>query len=227
MKEQQPMERQLLPLTRRGFLADVGKGMLAASVGTALASELGISPALAEPSAKSLEFGRLEPLVQLMQENSAERMLPLVVQHLNSGTEIRELVAAAALANARTFGGEDYVGFHAFMALAPAYGMSKEMPADRKALPVLKVLYRSTNQIQSKGGRSAEVLHTVAAAPILPETQRLRREALVDAMLRQDMDGAEGLFAGIAAHSSVEAFNDIQALIQEEADVHRVVMAYR
>lgn len=219
------MERLRLPLTRRDFLADVGKGMLAASVG--LAAEIGISPALADPSAKSLDFGRLEPLVQLMQENSADKMLVLAVQRLNEGTELRDLVAAAALANARSFGGEDYVGFHAFMALLPAFDMSKELPAERRALPVLKVLYRSTNQIQSKGGRAEEVLHPVTPTSAIAETQNRRREALVDAMLRQDLAGAEELFAGIAAHSSVDAFNDVQALIQEEADVHRVVMAYR
>src|SRR5580658_6638898 len=98
------MERQQLPRTRRDFLKDVGKGMLAASVGTSLAAEIGISRALADPSAKSLDFGRLEPLVQLMQENSADKMLELAVRRLNQGTEIRELVAAAALANARSFG---------------------------------------------------------------------------------------------------------------------------
>ena len=221
------MERQGLPQTRRDFLADVGKGMLAASVGTALAAEIGISPALANPSYKSLDFGRLEPLVQLMQENSADKMLVLAVDQLNNGTEIRDLVAAAALANARTFGGEDYVGFHAFMALVPAFDMSSQLPADRRALPVLKVLYRSTNQIRNKGGRTSEVLHTVTPTGTIPDTQSRRREALVEAMLRQDLDGAEDLFAGIAARSSVEAFNDVQALIQEEADVHRVVMAYR
>lgn len=211
--------------TRRDFLADVGKGMLVASVGTTLVSELGLSTALADSPAQTLEFGRLEPLVELMQENSAERMLPLVVERLSQGTELRDVVAAAALANARTFGGEDYVGFHAFMALAPAYEMTKEMPSDRKALPVLKVLYRSTNQIQAKGGRSNEVLHPVGAAPLPAANER--RATLREAMRRQELDRAESLFAGLVAHSPSEAYNDLQALVQDDADVHRVVLAYR
>jgi hypothetical protein len=218
--------------TRRNFLADVGKGMLVASVGTTLASDLGLSTALADDAprtahggAGTLEFGRLEPLVEIMQENSAERMLPLVVERLAQGTELRDLVSAAALANARTFGGEDYVGFHAFMALAPAYEMSKETPSDRKALPVLKVLYRSTNQIQSKGGRSSEVLHPISPAPL--PAANARRDALREAMRRQEMERAEGLFAALAAHSTSEAYNDLQALVQDDADVHRVVLAYR
>lgn len=211
--------------TRRDFLTDVGKGMLTASVGAALASDLGLSTALAEGGAKALDFGRLEPLVALMQENSAEKMLPLVVDRLAKGTELRDVVAAAALANARTFGGEDYIGFHAFMALAPAYEMSKEVPSDRRALPVLKVLYRSTNQIQSKGGRSQEVLHPVAAAP-LPAPDA-RRETLREAMRRQELEKAEGLFAGIASQSPKEAYDHLQALVQDDTDVHRVVLAYR
>ena len=213
------------PRTRRDFLADVGKGMLVASVGTALATDLGLSTALAEGGVRTLEFGKLEPLVELMQENAAERMLPLVVDRLANGTELREVVAAAALANARTFGGEDYVGFHAFMALAPAYEMSKEMAPDRRALPVLKVLYRSTNQIQTKGGRSHEVLHPVNATP-LPASEK-GRDALRNAMRHQEMEQAESVFAGLVAHSPTEAYNDLQAIVQDEADVHRVVLAYR
>ena len=211
--------------TRRDFLADVGKGMLVASVGTTIATDLGLSTALAETGNHTLNFGKWEPLVALMQENSAERMLPLVVEHLSRGTELRDLVAAAALANARTFGGEDYVGFHAFMALAPAYEMTKEMPSDRKALPILKVLYRSTSQIQTKGGRSQEVLHPVAAnTQIAPSERRL---ALREAVRRIDLNQAEELFAGIAAQSPVTAYNDLQVLVQDDADVHRVVLAYR
>ncbi len=211
--------------TRRDFLADVGKGMLTASVGAALTSELGVPAALAEGDSKALEFGRLEPLVELLQENSAERALSLVVERMAQGTELRDVVAATALANARTFGGEDYIGFHAFMALIPAYEMTKEMPADRRALPALKVLYRNVNQIQAKGGRSSEVLHPVEALPITPSSDR--RSALRDAMRQRDIDKSEGLFAGLVAHSPSEAYNDLQALVQDDADVHRVVLAYR
>ncbi len=213
------------PQTRRDFLADVGKGMLVASVGADLATGLGLSTALAEGSTKRLEFGRLEPLVEVMQDNTAEKMLPLVVEHISQGTDVRDVVAAAALANARTFGGEDYVGFHAFMALAPAYQMTREMPSDRKLLPLLKVLYRSTNQIQTKGGRTSEVLHPIEAQP-LPAPKE-RRTTLREAMRKRDMDTAEGLFAGMVMHSPNEAYNDLQAMVQDETDVHRVVLAYR
>ncbi|MCW3055329.1 MAG: hypothetical protein JWN14_4499 [Chthonomonadales bacterium] len=214
------------PKTRRDFLADVGKGMLTASIGTGLASGLGLSTALAEESkTAALQFGRLEPLVELMQVNTAEQVLPLVVERLAHGTEMRDIVAAAALANARTFGGEDYIGFHAFMALAPAFAMTKEVAAERRALPVLKVLYRSVAEIQARGGRKSEVLHpmeTPSAATSSGGGERLRDLARVG-----DLNGAEELFAGMVSHSPIEAFNEMQAMVQDDTDVHRVVLAYR
>src|SRR5207253_10666433 len=117
--------------------------------------------ARAAEAREALTFGPMEPLVCLMQETAPDKLLPAVVAKLRGGTELRQLVAAAALANARTFGGEDYVGFHTMMALAPAYHMAQELPKEQQALPVLKVLYRNTNRIREHGGRKSEVLHPV------------------------------------------------------------------
>jgi hypothetical protein len=138
------------PRSRREFLADVGRGMLVATVGYEVASGLGLAATLPEETA--LSFGSLEPLVCLMQETPVNRLLPALTEQLKSGTELRKLVAAAALANARTFGGEDYVGFHTMMALAPALHMAQELPTELQPLPVFKVLYRNTNRIQERGG---------------------------------------------------------------------------
>src|SRR5579872_6807195 len=146
---------------RRAFLADVGKGMLLASVGSTLAYDLGLTPAFAADGKDTLSFGDREPLVALMQETPADKLLPILVEKLKNGTELRELVAAAALANARPFGGQDYDGYHAFMALVPAFHMAGELPKDKQALPVLKVLHRNTNRMQAVGGRKKEVLHAI------------------------------------------------------------------
>jgi hypothetical protein len=135
--------------TRREFLADVGKGMLVAGVGSALAADLGlVGRAWADDAPEALTFGPLEPLVCLMQETAPDQLLPAVVERLRGGTSLAQVLAAAALANARKFGGEDYVGFHTMMALAPAWHMAAELPEARRALPVLKVLYRNTNRLQ-------------------------------------------------------------------------------
>lgn len=210
---------------RRAFLADVGKGMLVASVGPSLAAELGISRAFAEEGATRLTFGDREPLVGLLQDTPANKLLPILVEKLNSGTSINELVASAALANARTFGGQDYDGYHAFMALLPALQMSKELPKERQALPVLKVLYRNTTFMQSHGGSKKEMLHPVAAGE-LPK-DRSAGEALRESTRKKDINAAESTFAAIAKSSPGEAYNDLQFSIQDELNVHRVVLAWR
>jgi hypothetical protein len=213
--------------TRREFLGNVGQGMLVASVGFGTAFDMGLTPAWAEENGGGdrLVFGGLEPLVSLMQETPARNLVPVLVEKLRSGTGLKELVAAAALANTRTFGGEDYVGFHTLMALAPAYHMARELPEDRRALPVIKVLYRNTNRIQEHGGRASEVLHTVRPGVLSPGHDP--GEALRDAVRRKDMNEAERTFAAIAAGSPDEAFNSLLVAVEDNTEVHRVVLPYR
>ena len=175
--------------SRRAFLADVGSGMLVAGLGTAAALDLGLATSRAEDEPRDLSFGKLEPLVALLQETRIEKLLPLLVGRLRDGTDLRTLVAAAALANARTFGGEHYQGFHAFMALTPAYQMARELPKDRQPLPVLKVLYRNTHFIQESGGRKGEKLRPIRPAD-LPKDAR-RDELLRDSNRRGDKDRSE------------------------------------
>src|SRR5436305_1605521 len=147
--------------SRREFLADVGRGVLVATVGSQVASELGLAKAFAGDAPGELNFGEVEPLVRLMQETPVEKLLPALAEKLRGGVELKRLVQAAALANARTFGGEDYIGFHTMMALAPALHMAAELPPALQPLPVFKVLYRNTRRIQEQGGRRAEVLKHV------------------------------------------------------------------
>ena len=120
---------------RREFLAEVGRGMLVTTVGLEVASGLGLATATAaEAPETALTFGPLEPLVALMQETPVAKLLPILAGKLRAGTSLRDLTAAGALANARTFGGEDYVGFHTMMALSPALHMSRELAAPHAAL---------------------------------------------------------------------------------------------
>jgi hypothetical protein len=207
---------------RREFLADVGKGMLIASVGPALAADLGISSAFADEEPKRLLFGDREPLVALMQDTPADKLLPILVDKLKGSKDLKTLVAAAALANARTLGGEDYDGFHNFMALMPSYQMARELPEPRRSLPVLKVLYRNTSNIQ---GRATEVLHPVAPAP-LPK-DRPGGEVLREATRAHDRDRAERILAALAKGPVEEMFDQFQMTVQDEVDVHRIVLPWR
>jgi hypothetical protein len=213
------------PKTRREFLADVGRGALLVSVGAGLSSELGLRWAVADEEPEPLSFGPLEPLVALMQETSIDRLLPELVVRLRTGTELRTLVAAAALANARTFGGEDYVGFHAMMALAPAYRIALESPEASRPLPVLKVLYRNGNRIQEVGGRRNEVLRR--ADGTAPPEGRSGADALRDAVHAKDMAGAERAFAAQARAAPAAAIDALLPTVEDTAEVHRVVLASR
>ncbi len=212
----------MMTRSRRGFLADVGRGMLIASVGPALAYELGISPAFADQGSDRLTFGSLEPLVGLMQNTEADKLLPIVVDKLNSGTELKTVVAAAALANARTFGGHDYNGYHAFMSLAPAYHMAQETSSDRRPLPVLKVLHRNARFMQASGGSKHEAMHALEHV-----ADKMSDESVRDAVHQADQDAAQRAIVSLTETSPDEAFNALQMAIQEDIDVHRVVLSWR
>ena len=210
---------------RREFLADVGRGMLIAAVGSTTAADLGLGTVSAGEAPERLTFGPIEPLVTLMEETSPAKLVGLIVDQLKQGTELKQLVAAAALANARTFGGEDYVGFHTMMAFAPAFHMARELPKPRQPLPVIKVLYRNTSRIQESGGRGHEVLHPVAAEQLSPGQPG--GEALRDAVRAKNMDAAEKTFAALAGRGADEAFNDLLFAVQDNTEVHRTVLPYR
>ncbi|HWC91283.1 MAG TPA: hypothetical protein VG433_16555, partial [Pirellulales bacterium] len=71
----------MIDRSRRGFLADVGRSMLVASVGPAVAVDLGLSSVrAAETTDNRLSFGEMEPLVSLMQETPPEKLMPLLVE---------------------------------------------------------------------------------------------------------------------------------------------------
>jgi len=216
----------MMSRSRREFLSDIGKGMLIAGVGPALVSELGLTPTFAGEVSERLTFGAMEPLVSLIQDTPADKLLPILVKKLSNGTELRTLVAATALANARTFGGHNYNGYHAFMALAPSYHMSKELPAEKAALPVLKVIHRNARFIHDEGGgHDHEALHPIT--PLDTTQGHSAAEALRDLMRKDDRAAAEKMLAARAKKSLDEAYNELLMCVQDEIDVHRVVLAWR
>lgn len=207
--------------SRRDFLADVGRGMIAAGLGTGLATELGLCPALAGDEPKDLAFGALEPLVALLQETPKEKLLPVLVEKLAAGTDLKRLTAAAAFANARTFGGEDYFGFHTFMALAPAFEMATELPRERQPLPLMKVLYRNALYTQQAGGRKNEVLKPIAA------TDGATPETVHKAVNAGDRSAAERALAAVGRTSPEDALDAALLGVEDNHDVHTVVMPWR
>jgi hypothetical protein len=216
---------------RRRFLSNVGGGMIMASIGSSLATDLGLAPLRAEEplrtgdEAAGLSFGELEPLVDFLQATPPDKMLPLAVAKIQAGTPLETLVAAAALANARAFGGEDYVGFHTLMALVPALAMTELYPGIGSHVPVLKVLYRNSSRLQEVGGSEARALEPVSASA--PPSGVESGELLRRLVREQNREGAEATFAGIAQSSPQRALNDLLVAVEDGAEVHRVVLVHR
>jgi hypothetical protein len=211
--------------SRREFLGEVGRGMLVASLGSTVALECGVSPCLAEVPNERLKFGKLEPLVTFLQETPPEKLLPPLVSKLKAGSDIAALISAAALANARAFGGQDYTGYHTFMALMPAYRMASELAGPRKALPVLKVLYRNASRIHEQHADHHDRLEPVGATK--PADANDQSATLRDAIRAIDWNGAEARFATAVRDKPSAAFNQLQLAIQDEVNVHRIVLAWR
>jgi hypothetical protein len=138
--------------------------------------------------------------------------------------DLKKLIGAGALANAVTFGGCDYVGFHTAMAMLPALEMSRMLADRRQALPVLKVLYRNSQQIQSVGGASKAMLEAIHAAEHASEGDVGTQ--IRDACRKLDVARGEKLLAGVGG-SPLDAFNALQPAIQDDLNVHRFVFAHR
>ncbi len=212
--------------TRREVFSDIGKGMFAAAVGGSLALDIGLAPAWVDDEPNRLVFGNLEPLVAYLQDTPANKLLPGLVEKMRNGTSLKTLVAAAALANARTFGGEDYIGFHTLMALTPAYHMAQEEPREsHKPLAVLKVLYRNSTRLGEIGGAKNEVLRPVKPGVIASGSSG--GEQLRKAVRSGNLAAAEQTFAAIASGTPQEALDQLMVMVDDGAEVHRIVLVSR
>ncbi len=214
---------------RRLFLSDVGSGMLAAGLGTTLSLELGFSTAFAEEGVEGIPLGEHAGLVELMRNTPPEKLQPLLATMILKGeANLKQLIAAGALANAVTFGGCDYVGFHTAMAMLPALEMSTQLTGGRSPLPILKVLYRNSQQIQSVGGISTTAMHAPSAIEQVPNFAADGRLDLQirDACRNVDVELGESLLAQ-ANDSPLDAFNALQPAVQDDLNVHRFVFAHR
>ena len=211
---------------RREFLEDVSSGMLIAGLGFSLASDLGVSTAAAGEDDLELDFGVLDSLVGRMQDTQVEKLQPQLIKEYQKGeVTLKQLTAAAALANAETFGGQDYVGFHTEMALLPALQMTADLPEERAALPVFKVLYRNTQRIHDAGLSKTKRLKKVKPADLPKGADE--GQLLLDASRAADIDQGERIFAAAMQKSPKQAYNKLLWAVQDNSNVHRFALAHR
>ena len=215
----------MIRTNRRAFLSDVGRGMLATGLGTSLANDMGFSTAFAHEGSAAIPLGEYNSLVELMRSTPAEKLQPMLAQMVVQGqVDLKKLIGAGALANAVTFGGCDYVGFHTAMAMLPALEMSRMLADRRQPLPILKVLYRNSQQIQSVGGASKATLEAIHVAEHASEGEVGTQ--IRDACRKADVNLGEKMLAGVGG-SPLKAFNALQPAIQDDLNVHRFVFAHR
>ncbi len=208
---------------RRDFLQEVGGGMLAVLVGPSLAAELGLA---AEDSRddRAKTPSNLARLSQLIQQTPTKDLLPALAKQLGNGTSLKELIAAGALANARAFGGQDYNGYHSFMALCPSYAMAMALPEKERPLPILKVLYRTSTHIH--GARCTKNDHLASVEPIKLDKGVPAGEQMRQAARARKLAQAEQIFYSLPGKPE-QIYDDVQLLIQDDLNVHRVVLAWR
>jgi hypothetical protein len=197
--------------------------MLAALVGSGLAAELGLAAADDRESKAKTPTG-LARLSQLIQQTPTKGLLPALHAELKNGVSLKELIAAGALANARAFGGQDYNGYHSFMALCPSYAMAMALPEKERPLPILKVLYRTSTHIH--GARCAHEDHLAKVEPVQIGKRASPAEQLREATRARNLVRAEQIFASLPG-APEQIYDDVQLLVQDDLNVHRVVLAWR
>jgi hypothetical protein len=208
---------------RREFLQEVGGGMLTVLVGSGLAAELGLAADDSRDN-KAKTPTDLARLSQLIQQTPTKDLLPALAKQLKNGASLKALIAAGALANARAFGGQDYNGYHSFMALCPSYAMAMALPEKERPLPVLKVLYRTSTHIH--GARCAEADRLAKVEPAGLDGRAPAGEQMRDAARAGKLAQAEQIFASLKG-TPEQTYDDVQLLIQDDLNVHRVVLAWR
>jgi hypothetical protein len=105
------------------------------------------------------------------------------------------------------------------MALAPSFEMAQQMPEPLRALPVLKVLHRNSRFIHAAGAAEKDSVGVVDATGADRE--------LVAHARRRDLAAAERSLAALIAESRSLAYDELQTIVRDEMNVHRVVLSWR
>src|SRR5262245_36973256 len=197
--------------------------MLAVLVGSSLATELGLAGEDNKDGKASTPAG-LDRLSNIIQQTPTKDLLPALYVELKKGVGLKELIAAGALANVRAFGGQDYNGYHSFMALCPSYAMAMALPEPERPLPILKVLYRTSTHIH--GAHCADNDRLEKVEPIKLGGKASPGEQMREATRARNLPQAEQIFASLPG-TPEQTYDDVQLLIQDDLNVHRVVLAWR
>ena len=198
--------------SRRRFLADVGRGMLVASVGTSLANDLGSRRlgALSRQAPPRLDFGKLEPLVALMQETPPDKL------HADPRRKARRGHRASHARRRRGAGQRPHLWRRGLCRLPLVHGPGPGLSDGASELP--------TEQARCQCSRCSIATRTafrpLAAGQMKcctrsrpPSCRPIRAMMLLQQATRQaDLKLAEQTFAALARGPIGEAFNHLAVL---------------
>src|SRR5207247_7899231 len=120
--------------------------------------------------------------------------------------------------------GQDYNAVHIVSARFPSYAIALARPEKERPLPVLKVLYRTSTHIH--GARCANEDHLAKVEPAQLDDRKSPGEQLREATRAGKPDQAEKIFASLRG-TPEQTYDDVQLLVQDDLNVHRVVLAWR
>lgn len=214
-------------LSRRRLLGHGCRGALLAGIGSGLGTTAwsggGPVGAWLEQD-QGIDFGRHRDRVEFLLSASPSGMLDHVVEGLRKGETREDWAAASALANAVTFGGEDYDGYHVAMALIPSLRMSSRLGGTDAKLALLKVMHRNARRMQKVGAPGKRALRGVPKAAAGSEDTAMRLVAAVRAV---DLEAAEAEFRSTSSRGSSAQAEALLPLVCDDAEVHRVVLLER
>ncbi len=208
--------------TRRAFFQDVAGGAIIAGVGGTMALPYRVMATEVDQGPPPLNFGPWESLVGFIQETPADKIIAKAIEKLREGVTLEDLVCATSLANARAFGGEDYIGFHTLMALAPAYRMAMEDPnPTTRPLALLKILHRNASRLHESGCSERNNLTALNQAASGDGT------SLREQVRACNLAAAESTLNGICRQNPNQAMDELMVMVDDATEVHRVVMVAR
>src|SRR4029077_20504227 len=110
------------------------------------------------------------------------------------------------------------------MALCPSYAMAMALPEKERPLPILKVLYRTSTHIH--GARCTHEDRLADVGPTKIDDTTPAAIQMRDAARARKLAQAEQIFVSLPG-TPEQTYDDVQLLIQDDLNVHRVVLGWR
>ena len=198
--------------------------MLIASVGPTMAANLGVSPAFAGEVSDALDFGDREPLVPLYAGDAGRQTAADARRQAESGA--RTSRDWSPLPHWPTPAPSADITTTAITPSWPSAGLSHgsgNADGSKSAAGTQSAAPQHTLHASRRRTRH-ESLHQVEPAK-LPKANSTPKVAASDPPC--DAANAEKILAAIGQGSLEDAYNQLQLCIQDDIDVHRVVLSWR